>query len=678
MSAGSNKAFHTIRNELLRTNSLFVDPDFPPEGRSLTFSGEQPFRNAKLKWMRPIDIVSKPRFFVDGATRFDLTQGQLGNCWFVAGAAIIVIKHRKYFVKIVPDDQGFGQNYAGIFHFNFWWYGRWKEVIIDDYLPTDGYRLVYGHNRTQQDEFWTALLEKAYAKLHGCYEAIDGGKLQDALVDLTGGISEVIDLEDKSKVSKSLYDILWKSFHMQTMMGCSINRPKGATSSEVEKSNGLYMGHAYSVTSLAVVPYLGQTVQLVRLRNPWGSGEWNGPWSDKSYEMQSLTPEIKKKLNIVIVEDGEFWISFEDLLSNFSEIQLCHIQPDAHTAEIAADEEKDQWEVIVYHDSWTRGITAGGCGNAPYQKLYWKNPQFQVVLTEPEDERSGKSTMMVSLMEKEKNRMGDIAIGFDIYKVRNPQDKPLGPDDNYTRYDLSRQAQSGKYQFYREVCRRFELPLGTYVIIPSTFDPNEEANFLLRIFTLKHIDSSVIDENNIPDPSVSVRTDVLADLFSKHSRTNQKLDAKELRSFLTELASLELKAHLDLSKEGCRSLIMMQDKNKTGFIDVEEARELWKDVKSFTSVFRQFDADKTGSIDTFELGNMFRKLGFPIERSVLTTLVRRYGGRDNTISLDDFIICMSKLVLMFHIFDDHLKISGSSENSAVFTRNEFLKYTLMC
>ncbi|KAL5018628.1 hypothetical protein ScPMuIL_004350, partial [Solemya velum] len=173
------------------------------------------------------------------------------------------------FYQSCSDDQGFDQNYAGIFHFDFWWYGNWKEVIIDDYLPTNGYRPIYGRNRSQPDEFWTCLLEKAYAKLHRCYEALDGGKLQDALVDLTGGISEVIDLEDKSKVSKSLYDILWKSFHMQTMMGCSIKRPKGATASEIEKSNGLYIGHAYSVTSFAVVSSFSYTVNhcMVQARN---------------------------------------------------------------------------------------------------------------------------------------------------------------------------------------------------------------------------------------------------------------------------------------------------------------------------------------------------------------------------------------------------------------------------
>lgn len=37
-------------------------------------------------------------------------------------------------------------------------------MIIDDYLPTDGYRLIYCSNWEEKDEFWGALLEKAYAK----------------------------------------------------------------------------------------------------------------------------------------------------------------------------------------------------------------------------------------------------------------------------------------------------------------------------------------------------------------------------------------------------------------------------------------------------------------------------------------------------------------------------------
>jgi len=39
--------------------------------------------------------------------------------------------------------------------------------------------------------------------------------------------------------------------------------------------------------------------------------------------------------------------------------------------------------------------------------------------------------------------------------------------------------------------------------------------------------------------------------------------------------------------------------------------------------------------------------GFPVSRMVLTSIVRRYGGRDRSISLEDFIIVMCKLVLMY-------------------------------
>jgi hypothetical protein len=62
---------------------------------------------------------------------------------------------------------------------------------------------------------------------------------------------------------------------------------RGARSSATEapiKGFGILQRHAYSFVDLReVVGY-----RLVRIRNPWGTGEWTGPWGDKVCEHVTL------------------------------------------------------------------------------------------------------------------------------------------------------------------------------------------------------------------------------------------------------------------------------------------------------------------------------------------------------------------------------------------------------
>jgi calpain-15 len=73
--------------------------------------------------------------------------------------------------------------------------GEWIEVTIDDYFPcseTGGPIF----SRSNGNELWVLLLEKACAKLHGNYCTLRNGYANEGMIDLTGSPSQFFDFKD--------------------------------------------------------------------------------------------------------------------------------------------------------------------------------------------------------------------------------------------------------------------------------------------------------------------------------------------------------------------------------------------------------------------------------------------------------------------------------------------------
>nr|XP_021504472.1 calpain-9 isoform X2 [Meriones unguiculatus] len=638
----SGQSFEQLRQGCLQSGSLFEDPDFPATNGSLFYS-ERP--QVPFVWKRPGEIVENPEFILGGATRTDICQGELGDCWLLAAIASLTL-NQKALARVVPQDQGFGSGYAGIFHFQFWQHSEWLDVVIDDRLPTFRDRLVFLHS-ADHNEFWSALLEKAYAKLNGSYEALKGGSTIEAMEDFTGGVAETFQTRE---APEDLYEILEKALRRGSLLGCSID-VLNASESEARTPFGLIKGHAYTVTGLDQVTVQGQRIQLIRVRNPWGQVEWNGRWSDR--------------------------MAFEDFKTHFDKLEVCNLTPDA-----LEDNSLHRWEVTIHQGSWVRGSTAGGCRN--FLDTFWTNPQIKLSLTERDEGQEG-CTFLAALMQKDRRKLrrfgaNMLTIGYAIYQCPD-KDGHLGRD--FFKYHASL-ARSKTFINLREVSGRFQLPPGDYILIPSTFEPHQEANFCLRIFSEKRAVTRDLDENTdihlpeLPKPTPpeeeTEEERQFPALYRQIAGEDMEVTAQELECVLN--AVLQKKTAFKfkkLSLLSCRNIISLMDTSGNGKLEFEEFRVFWDKLKHWMDLFLQFDVDRSGTMSSYELRSALKAAGFQLDSHLLQLLVLRYADDGLQLDFDDYLNCLVRLENASRVFQC-LRMKG--EDLMHLNINEFISLTM--
>lgn len=290
---------------------------------------------------RVCEIFENPSFFAQGADSDDIIQGNLGDCWLLAAFSILACnKDLVRDICVIQDAE------IGVYGFVFYRDGDWHQCIIDDklYLRAPSYDEsgdvvlgMYGVQQRDQErsyndlfqkgskslyfaqcrnenETWVPLLEKALAKAHGSYGALSGGQTGEAIEDLTGGVTTEIYTTNILNKDKFWYDELRKigtDFVFSAAAAAYREwRAPQSSSIRVERRQGIVSQHAYAILDT----YEGHGQRLVKIRNPWGSSEWNGAWSDGSKEWNA---EWFERLNHKFGDDGIFWISYEDMLRKY-------------------------------------------------------------------------------------------------------------------------------------------------------------------------------------------------------------------------------------------------------------------------------------------------------------------------------------------------------------------------
>uniref|UniRef100_A0A4W6C092 Calpain-2 catalytic subunit n=1 Tax=Lates calcarifer TaxID=8187 RepID=A0A4W6C092_LATCA len=635
-----NQDYESLRRSCLEGGRLFEDDCFEALPSSLGYNelGPNSYKIRGITWKRPTELCSNPKFIVENATRTDICQGALGDCWLLAAIASLTL-NKQVLSRVVPHDQSFEENYAGIFHFEFWQFGEWVDVVVDDRLPTRDGKLLFVHS-AEGSEFWSALLEKAYAKLNGCYEALSGGSTTEGFEDFTGGIAERHDL---SRADPHLFKIIKKALDRGSLLGCSIDITSAADSEAVTYRK-LVKGHAYSVTGAEQVEYRGDTVQLIRIRNPWGQVEWNGAWSDTSSEWRYVSDDDRRRLTNR-AEDGEFWMSFSDFLRQYSRLEICNLTPDALTGD-----EYKKWAESEFEDTWRKGVSAGGCRN--YPNSFWMNPQFVIKLDEvdddPDDGEEG-CTFIVGLMQKNKRRMRKKGedmetIGFAIYEVRS-----LHLKKNFFLYNCSA-ARSETFINLREVCNRFCLPPGEYLIIPSTFEPNKNGDFYMRVFSEKQADFQEIDDPvDCHVEEVDIDEDDICDrfkrLFEKLAGHDVEISAFELQRILNRvLVKRDDIKTTGFSLSTCHNMVNLLDKDGSGKLGLVEFKILWAKIEKFLV---QRDTDQSGCMNSSEMRMAVEAAGFSLNNPLHQIIVARYSEPCLTIDFDNFVCCLIRLGMLF-------------------------------
>jgi len=513
------------------TRCHFLDPDFPPSLESISSVASTDIAMRVKTWKRLVHFDDRGTAMLTMNTNLlDQQQQQEGENYQYPFCIFSESNPPREPVNVAPEFSWFFTslfsvlhgselqsslqalispptvNPAGVYCVKFFVDGKWRCVLIDDYIPvgSDGKPALCGTDT--KNAFWPILILKAAAKLHGSYRAVQSNLWSTNFTPSSNNASGVLPSnqnhhDDHDAMSSIIasgsqqqqqaassqqaqqpprHPTLERPISAATVMsdfsgGVSVSRQLNhahfdsgawfqtmmdlheqkawlvATSgadNEATSSGGIMPFHAYRIRQIRAV----NGNKLVQLHSVHSKRVWIGEWGHSSPLWESNTDvaaALAYRPSSTRGPSAPFWMRYSAFLACFSTVHACTPCLQSYSS--------------MVEGAWVKS-TAGGPAFEP--TTWWCNPHYRLRLPRPTKVLIALSVPDVRFHSTSVSTMGLHFLKGDGYPLRCEKDLLYAT----TNYAIS-----------NCVTYSAELPEGVLWVVPSTYDEGVHGRFFLRV-----------------------------------------------------------------------------------------------------------------------------------------------------------------------------------------------------
>eukprot|EP00826_Nyctotherus_ovalis_P054326 TRINITY_DN7106_c0_g1_i4.p1 TRINITY_DN7106_c0_g1~~TRINITY_DN7106_c0_g1_i4.p1 ORF type:complete len:750 (+),score=172.75 TRINITY_DN7106_c0_g1_i4:132-2381(+) len=308
-----------MRISSLSKGSHFIDTHFPPNSASLVqnpqkLSGSDAAAWGMYTWVHCSDLPDSSEAKVaNEVSPLYVTQGQLGNCYFVSVLVSLGLTPERVRSLICPEVKASKKEKFSVSVYPM---GIRTQITVDGYFPyLEGCQSL-AFSKSGASELWPMILEKSWAKYLGSYHNAVGLSSMAAFTFLSGFPS--ISIHHAKTTPEELWKTLAKAQENKFAMVCSSIDVQESQEDEKYSVFGLVSKHAYTLVEVKEKQGAKRVQKVVKIRNPWGRLEWIGGVGTNSNIMPS---------SIIRKGEGMFYMNFEDFYKYFDAVTICNYQP---------------------------------------------------------------------------------------------------------------------------------------------------------------------------------------------------------------------------------------------------------------------------------------------------------------------------------------------------------------